>query len=204
MSQEHSITRWLRRLSDDEEHALLRLYQRVAPELAAIARRRLGDRPIRLADESDIVNEAFLDFHRRVKSGAAMWLESRHDFFALLACIIGCRSKNLLHKTRRERIVLNEAGPDAVSEGRQGLAELAADVASPSRSLEVEESLRQCLEILPAEWRTLAAMHLAGASQEEMKRATGLALRTVQRRLDNIRTCWRDAGERMMDAVMTI
>lgn len=66
-----SVSQWIDGLKAGEEAAAAKLWQRYYLRLVGLARKKLGDSPRRVADEEDVVLNAFQSFCQRRKRTAS-------------------------------------------------------------------------------------------------------------------------------------
>src|SRR5262249_3569140 len=113
-------------------------------------------------------------------------LHNRTHLWKLLACFTVRRAFDLVRKEeRRRRLVGDEA-----SLGTEGLEALAGREPPP----EFGAAVADLLECLPSEeLRALALAKMEGCTNAEAGRRLGRSLSTVERKLEVIRTLWRDA-----------
>jgi RNA polymerase sigma-70 factor, ECF subfamily len=106
MSDPGSVTIALADLRASDPHvrndAAQRLWERFAPRLCALVRRRLNARIRVREDEDDIVQSLFLGFFAAQRADGAA-LRGREDFWRLMVRMTLCRVANVVHHHQRAR-----------------------------------------------------------------------------------------------------
>ncbi len=188
MQPEESITEWIARLRAGDPAAAQPLWERYCFQLASLARTRLQGLRSGMADEEDVVLSAFQSFCAALQGGRFPQLSDRDGLWRLLVVL-----------TERKAISLRRAETSAK---RGGSARTPTALAPPLETvidstptpafaaLVAEECVRR-LEQLPDDtFRSLALLKLEGYNNEEIAARLGCALRTVERKLQLIRTRW--------------
>ena len=79
-----SVTQWLRALRSGEDAAATQIWERYFSRLTVIARKYLLTSPRRMADEEDVVINAFQSFFHGVKEDRFHHLADRRDLWQIL------------------------------------------------------------------------------------------------------------------------
>ena len=111
VNSDHSVSNWLTTINashGEAETAWRRLWDRYAPGMTALARERLAHRRKPLADEEDVVIEAFKDLFRGVQGGCFGQLTNRDDLQQILITITHRRAIDAAR--RNEFRAAHEAG----------------------------------------------------------------------------------------------
>src|SRR3989442_8454491 len=87
MSSEGSVTRWVTALKAGDTTAAQPLWDRYSRQLVSLARQRLQSARRRVADEEDVVQNAFHSFFRGVAQGRFPQLNDRDNLWRLLVVI---------------------------------------------------------------------------------------------------------------------
>jgi RNA polymerase sigma-70 factor (ECF subfamily) len=179
--------------------ALGRLLELYRNYLTLLARLEIGRRLRRKVDESDLVQETFLEAHRHfdrfrgtTEAELVNWLRN------ILAGVVA----NMLRRyygTRRRNVRLERDLADDLARSSQALAEgLAAPVSSPSeRAARREQAvlLADALGRLPAAYQEVIVLsHLEGLTFPEVARRMG-------RSLDSVKNLWARALARLRRAL---
>jgi DNA-directed RNA polymerase specialized sigma24 family protein len=194
-----SVTRWIGDLVEnaDPDSAAQKLWERYFDQLVHLARDRLRTISGGPADAEDAALSAFDSFCRGAAAGRFPRLNDRDDLWPLLVTITVRKASD---QARRERRLKRGGGrvrseqelgrPDADGGGvldqvvgREPTPELAAMMA--------EQYLHLLGRLADETLRRIAAWKLEGDSNEEIAARLGCGVRTVERKLGVIRSCWR-------------
>lgn len=202
MSASGSVTRWIHDAKGGCESAATKLFGRYQNRLLRLARVKLSGAHRAVADEDDIVVDAFQSFLRRTRGGSYEQIQDRDGLWRLLATMTVHKALNQIRDERREKRgggrVLGLFGRP--TESRQGehakidetLQQLASKHPSPELHLMMSESLDRLMGLLgDDELRQIAIAKLEGYSNEEIGRSIGRSVPTVERRLRLIRDTWQ-------------
>jgi DNA-directed RNA polymerase specialized sigma24 family protein len=196
MDEASSVTEWLNCLKAGDINASQKLWERYVGRAVRIAHRRLGGRPRRAADEQDIAQEAFASFFRSVEMGRFPRLDDRNDLWQVLLMLTDRKAKEHLRRELADKRgagkVRGESVIDGISSdsgrGGAGLDNM-PDVEPCAESVDdLIRLIETSLSHLPDEgMRQIMLEKLQGYSDMETATRTGLALRTVERKLQIIR-----------------
>jgi DNA-directed RNA polymerase specialized sigma24 family protein len=196
---EGSVTGWIGDLKDGDRAAMEPLWDRYFRRLAALARKRLRDSPRAGAvDEEDVALSALNSLWDRISTGQLPDVRGRDELWRLLV-VIAARKVigHIRHEGRQKRgggRVVNEAvlaaadGSDA-----DALARFVAAEPTPEFVAMVAEETARRLDSLPDPMlRQVAVLRMEGHSNAEVAERLGCVVRTVERKLDVIRSLWGD------------
>jgi RNA polymerase sigma factor (sigma-70 family) len=199
MSSDGSVTGWIRGVKAGDEAALRQLWERYFPRLVRLAGTRLGDLPRRVADEEDVVQAVFTAFWEGAGGGRFDHLHDRDDLWHLLFAITVHKAGDLrayLTAARRGGgAVRGDSAFVAPADGAAGGLEAAAvdPEPTPEAAAQLVEDYRRLLDRLgDDEVRSVALWKMAGHSNEEIAARLGCVPRTVERRLNLIRSIWEE------------
>jgi RNA polymerase sigma factor (sigma-70 family) len=186
-----SVTLWLSQLRLGQGHAAQKLWERYYERLVRLAQKRMSSTPRRFEDEEDVAQSAFATFCASLADGRFPQLSDRQDLWRLLIIITARKATNCV---RREKTL--KRGGHAVQTGQQfpapPLEQIVDDEPSPDFALQAAETVRVLLDCLPSpSLRILAMNKLEGYTNEEIAERLGCSLRTVERRLQDIRERWQ-------------
>jgi DNA-directed RNA polymerase specialized sigma24 family protein len=192
MSSDGSVTLWLERIQHGDAEAAQLLWQRYFQRLAGLARLRL--RPSRGAADSaeDVALSAFASFFRGVERGKFPDLADRDNLWHLLVVLTFRKTSHVL----RSHSSLKRGGA-RVSTGSDGLDQLADSEPSPALAAEFAEECRRLLGTLgDAGLESVALWKLEGYTNAEIAARLGCAPRSVERKLQLIRSIWEEESRR--------
>jgi DNA-directed RNA polymerase specialized sigma24 family protein len=181
--------------------AAQRLWDRFAPRLRALARRRLNPRIRVREDESDIVQSLFRSF-LAAQQGDGDTPGSREQLWRLLVRMTLCKVANAAHHHQRaRRDVRRERRPASWGEPSVDGSDVAIE-AYRFRGLSAEEEaisrieLARMLRLLREELREILVWRLEGYTNAEIGRKICRTERTVELKMRLIREILgRDPGE---------
>jgi DNA-directed RNA polymerase specialized sigma24 family protein len=204
MRPEASVSQWLDRLKAGDPDAAQKLWQRYFRRLVGLARKKLRGAACRAADEEDVALSAFDSFCRGAERGCFPQLHDRQDLWQLLVLLTVRKAFDLKqHERRQKRVprggaVLDEAalpGPADSSVQEAAPEQIEGPEPTPAFAAQVAEQCRRLLERLDSpELRGVALCKMEGYSNEEIAARLGCGLRTVERRLQLIRSIWEQEG----------
>ncbi len=198
MEPDGSVTIWIGQLKAGDDDALARLHRRFWPMLVGLARKKLRSLALRAADEEDVAQQAFWAFYRSLRAGRVPRLDNRHDFFALITHIVGCRAASQIEhelgvQKRGGGRVRGESVLQAMVDGSVvgGIGAAPDPGRTPSEQVILHDCYERFTSALPENLRPIAEMHLAGAANQEIARELECVERTVERKLALIRERWQ-------------
>ena len=198
MSDDGSVTRWLKELtSEDASVAERELFDRYFEKLVEVARQKLQAASRSVEDEEDLALSAIDSFFRRAAGGEFPQLSRRHELWSLLVTIVTRKAVNRLKKDQalkrggaHHKRPLREEGDSS----RQSLPELMASEPAPEVLAELNEELqRRLAQLDDGLLRDVALLRLQGYTNVEIAQRLGIAERTVRRKINRIRREWMDA-----------
>ena len=170
-----------------DQQAANALFERHAERLLALVRTRLSSRLARRFDAEDVVQSAYRSFFIGARDGRYV-LEQSGDLWRLLVVIA-------LHKLHRQ-VEHHQAGKRALDREHNspsigGLtafeAETLAREPSPADAAALADELEQVMQRLNANQRRVLELRLQGYTLEEIAAESCHSLRTVRRRLDQVK-----------------
>lgn len=182
MRSADSITVWARQLGAADpkvrDAAARAIWERYAPRLLALVRRKLTGRVRRREDEDDILQNAYQRF-----------------------CIAVCKAANAAkhHGADCRDVAREEQEPapkDDDSLASRWLLEHAADGEEPDPAavVELHDQIEWLLRLLPADLRQVVLWRLEGRTNQEIAGLLGRTERTVEMKLQRVRHRWERAG----------
>ncbi|HYT90591.1 MAG TPA: ECF-type sigma factor [Gemmataceae bacterium] len=190
MSSAGSVTHWLRQLQAGNHAAAQPLWERYFHQMVQLARQKLRCIRRGVADEEDVALSAFDSFCRGAEASRFPQLADSDSLWPLLVIITARKAIDLIQAERRQK-----RGGGAVPE-ELALDALLGTEPTPEFAAQIAEDYRRLLERLPdAGLRSLAQWKLEGYTNDEIALKLGCVRRSVERKLQLIRTLWQDEGE---------
>jgi RNA polymerase sigma factor (sigma-70 family) len=183
MSSLHSITRLLSRIKRQDTAAVAALFAKCYGRVTVIACGKLAGKPQRGFDADDVANSAFHEFLSRATDGTFKKLENREDVWQVLTLLVADKIRgHLRHERRKKR---GGGKPDVVLED---VAEAVSKLDDPSLEAEIRDAKATFLAKLPSdEHRRVVELLAEGRTHEEIAAALNLSVRTVDRRVEDVR-----------------
>jgi DNA-directed RNA polymerase specialized sigma24 family protein len=175
----------------DVRDAQQEIWERYVRRIVALARQKLGNSPRGCEDEEDVALSALDSFFRGVANNRFPKLRDRDNLWALLATLTARKAIN----QRKRQTALKRGGRECklaldMPDWNQ-LQELIDDEIGPEFIVAIQDECRQLMEALADDrLRQIAAWKLEGWTNAEVARELGVAERTVERKLELIRSIW--------------
>ena len=199
MDRDGSVTRLIQllRSADAAERDLAArlIWRRYFHDLLELARNNLNRRIRRRADEEDVLQSMYKSFCLRQQRGE-FDLAGRDELWKLLVTITLRKAQNTAkaHRRGKRDIAREQTIADQGQAGSAGwlLEELDAAGPSPGEAALLNEALERRLEALgDSELRQIALWRLEGYTNREVADRLDCTERSVERRLERIRSKWR-------------
>ena len=193
MDDTSSVTEWLEEIQHQNDDAAIKLWNRYFQRLAALARNKLSGRPLRVVDESDVINQVFDDLLKGIQQGRFQRLD-RDDLWALLITITDRRCTDEIRRWNRQKRGGGNVRGDSAVGGLSGPAfDCFAIEPTEEFSLESRENLERLISMLPSEsHQQVALLKLRGYTNQEIAAELGVSVPTIERRLRDTRNLWLD------------
>ncbi len=202
VSQDNSVTIWIGGVKAGHGADIQRLWDRYFKRLVRLAGARLPAHCRRAFDEEDIALSAFQSFCDRAGRGQFPQLSDRDDLWRLLATITVRKALDTMrHQTRQKRGGGHVLGESALLGGEDPadpqVAEILSREPTPEEAASFADDYARFLDRLkdPA-LRSVALRRLEGESTPEIARALKVSTKTVERKLQLIRTIWSQDNPR--------
>jgi len=197
MSSEGSVTRWVTALKGGDTAAAQPLWERYHRRLVSLARQKLQSARGRVADEEDVVQNAFHSFFRGVAGGRFPQLEDRSNLWRLLVIITARKALDQIAHERSKR----QGGGTVHGQSRMLLEEsdwddpaiqqVVGDEPTPAFAAQVAEEYERLLDRLDDDTlRQVAVRKMEGHTNDEIAEQLNCSKRTVARKLETIRIIW--------------
>jgi DNA-directed RNA polymerase specialized sigma24 family protein len=197
MSPEGSITRWIAQLElDHSDEAQEELWRRYFHRLIGLARLKLGQTPRAAADEEDVAAAVLQSFFTGVADGKFPRLRDRHDIWPLLAKITSHKALDQQRYLLAEKRGGGRVRGDSIMAGPSGSfnqwpAALLESELGPDHLVAINEQCSRLMTLLPDnQLRQIARRRLEGYTNAEIAKELGVIERTVERRIQLIRSIW--------------
>jgi DNA-directed RNA polymerase specialized sigma24 family protein len=202
---EGSVTRWLGDLKSGGDGAAQRLWERYFDRLVRLARRKLraGARIGAGAaeDEEDAALSAFDSFCRGAAQGRYPRLADRDDLWRLLVVITVCKALDQVQRRRAAKrgasrlVGESDLGDGEEAEVGRALDRFVGTEPSPELAAMVSEEYRRLWSRLEDDsLRLVLDLSLEGYRRAEIATRMGRTVKTVDRKLEVIRTVWLEGS----------
>jgi RNA polymerase sigma factor (sigma-70 family) len=194
MLPEGSVTQQIGKLKTGDHAAAFELWRRYFQRLVDVARRRLQPHPRGLNDEEDVALAAFAAFCRHAEQGGMPEVRDRDDLWRVLVTLTVRSAIDEVRRANRQK-----RGGAARAEGTGGGVQsaegdpdrLASPEPTPEFLAQVAEECQRLISCLDDETlRSIAQWKTEGYTNEEIGARLGVAVRTVERKLQAIREQW--------------
>jgi RNA polymerase sigma factor (sigma-70 family) len=192
-----SVTLWIEQLKQGSDPAAQALWERYYRRLVALARRKLGDVPRRVADEDDVVASAFQSFCRRAQTGQFPLLTDRDELWSLLVVITTRKALNQARYLQRAKRGGGrpEEQPLLGGSSRSELAEFVGQGPTPEFAADFLETFELFMSSLDDEvHRKIVVWKLEGYTNAEIAEQLDCSVSAVERKLRLIRSRLRAQG----------
>jgi DNA-directed RNA polymerase specialized sigma24 family protein len=196
MSSDLSITRLIGMLKQGDRVASQQLWEAYFGRLVGLARARLRNTVLRVADEEDVALSAFDSFVRRAERGQFPRLDDRDDLWQLLYVLTVRKAINLVHhqgrKSRGGGLVQSLQDLEAL-----GAVEILDTEPSPGLAAQMTEECQRLLARLGDDTlRSVALWKMEGYTNIEIAAKLGCVEQTVERKLRAVRQTWSNEVSR--------
>jgi ECF sigma factor len=194
-------------------HAISHVFERHRKALSALARRRLLAHGIPEVEYSgeDVVQSSFRTFLQEIIEGRIAYIADEDGTLKIVQQIIadkvserGARMRSLkrdpsriagfVGKVLRIASVVHGIGDNDRGRLADDVNLLRSGVAADEVDFISQEVVAQLLDMLDAEHRSIAKMRFDGVRITEIAIRLGQSKRTIDRRLEEIRTTWKGSG----------
>jgi DNA-directed RNA polymerase specialized sigma24 family protein len=197
MSSDDDLTTWLSGLKRRDPRAIEVIWREYFDKLMRLIKGRLGNAPLRVADEEDIALSALNSFYDGVQAGRFPQLDDRDNLWRILVTI-ACRKTNAFREKsfaqkrgsgqlRGESVF--EAGQD--SQRAAGIEQVLGREPTPDVAAMIAETFQALLgSLADSTLQSIATRKMEGHTNEEIAVQLGCTTRTVERKLERIRALW--------------
>jgi DNA-directed RNA polymerase specialized sigma24 family protein len=165
--------------------------------MVRVARSKLQGAPAGMADEEDVALSAFKSFCRGTRDGRFTKLQDHEDPWPLLQALTTHKAIDLRRYERRAK----RGGPDKkhaspadreeTPDADTGMSQLIGKEPDPQAAFQAAEECQELLDrFSDAILRAIALWKMEGFTTEEIASKLDCTTRTVERKLQLIRTLW--------------
>ena len=177
--------------------AAQQLWCRFRSKLLEVARQKLGNTPIKFADEEDIAQCVFLSLWRGATTGRFDDIRNRDELWWLLLGITKRKTVDLIRREAAKKRGGGQIRSGTVAGGSGDetdyltLDQLIGEDPTPDFLAMMAEEHHRLLSILRDDrLRSIAVSRLEGFSVSEIAIGLSVSTRSVERKLQMIRTAW--------------
>jgi DNA-directed RNA polymerase specialized sigma24 family protein len=208
MSDDAEIISWIEKLKEgDDDRAAQAIWENYFDKLAAFARQRLSAFPRRAVDEEDVALSALQSFFRGVAEKRFPTLNDRYDLWKVLVTItarkvVAQRRRHFAQKRGGGRVQGESGFSIGLSDSSQGggIDQVLGSEPTPELALSLAEQCGDLLSCLDERQKPIALLKMEGFTNQEIAERLDVALRTVERRLEQIRYLWSSRGDANAEA----
>lgn len=177
------MARW----REGDQQAANDLFQRHAERLLALVRSRLSSRLARRLDAEDVVQSAYRSFFIGARDGRYVLTHSGDLWRLLVAITLHKLHRQVQHHQAGKRALSREDNLQQISGPTAFEVETLARDPSPVEAAALTDEVEQLMRGLDVSQRRMLELRLQGYTLEEIATDTRHSLRTVRRRLDQIK-----------------
>jgi len=198
MSSVGSVTHWITQLKTGDPAAAQKLWESYFLRLVKLARKKLEGTPRRAADEEDVALSVFDSLFRGTEAGRFPQLFDRNNLWQLLAAITAHKALDLARREGRLKRgagrVLDEGalpGAERLQGEEAALEQAFSREPTPELAVQMAEEFQRLLDLLGDDTlRAVALARMEGRTNDEIAAQLGCAPRTIDRKLQVIRSLW--------------
>ena len=211
-SPQGTVTRLIQNLKDGESQAAQRLWELYFRRMVGMAREKLHGMPKRMADEEDVALSAFHSFCQGAEGGRFTQLVDRENLWPLLVSITAHKAVDLIRYHNRQKrggtghaatdssvvdSVAKEDSQSGTDKARSGSAtlefeEIISQEPTPEFAAQIADEFQSLVARLEDDTlQSVALWKLEGFTNDEIAEKLECVPRTVERKLQLIRTLWQ-------------
>jgi DNA-directed RNA polymerase specialized sigma24 family protein len=201
MSEEGSVSVWINLLQAGNMRAAEEIWKRYFHRIVELARKKLRGRVPRTGDEEDIALSAMASFCQGLQEGRFPHLTNRDNLWRLLVVITARKAYRLIRDETRQKRGGGQPevrSPSSDLPPEESVLEHVLDRGiTPEYAAEVTDECRRLLDSLhDPELVSVAVWKMHGYTNAEISQKLGCAPRSVDRKLQCIRTIWEKEAAR--------
>jgi DNA-directed RNA polymerase specialized sigma24 family protein len=200
VDDEGSVSLWIDQLQAGNMRAAEQLWERYFHRIVGLARKKLRGRVPGGEDEEDVALSALASFCHGLQEGRFPNLTDRNSLWRLLVVITARKALRLMRDESRQKRgggvpplpAASSATPDEIV-----LEQILDREMTPEYAAEVTDECRRLLDCLQdADLVSVAVWKMHGYTNAEISQKLGCAPRSVDRKLQCIRTIWEKEAAR--------
>jgi RNA polymerase sigma factor (sigma-70 family) len=193
------VTGLIRKVRTGDDEAAQELWNRYSEQIIEVARRSLKNSSRRVQDEEDVAVIAFKSLLAGMTAGRFPELDHRDQLWKLLMVITTRKAAAAIEKDHRQKRGGGDVRGDSAVTAQQpsssvigGFDRLASKNPAPDIAAVMADQTQQLLASLPDETaQRVAALKIEGFTHQEIADKLDVNIRTVERRLKQIRELWQ-------------
>ena len=187
MPTDGSVSHWISLLRNGDHAAAQPLWDRYFRQLEALARGKLGGKPLAAGDAEDAALSAMDSVFRGIERGRFPQLCDRDNLIRLLVVVTARKVAHLLRDQRCQK----RGGERGAWAGEVVIEDVIGKEPTPEFAAQVAEESDRLLNLLGRDdLRQVALWKLEGYTNDEIAGKLGCAPRSVDRKLGLIRSLW--------------
>ncbi len=201
LAGDDEVTEWIQRVKSGDDDAAQLIWNRYAEQIVDVARRSFGDASRRVSDEEDVAMLALKSLLAGISTGRFSELDNREQLWRLMMVITTRKAAAVIeHNSRQKRggglvrgdsavgFTLESSDPSFVV----GFDKLPSEKPTPDLAALMADETHRLISSLPdATAQQVAVLKMEGHTHEEIADKLGCNVRTVERRLKQIRELWQ-------------
>lgn len=195
MPTSNSFSNLISSLKNGRGEAANELWERYAGRVTDVARKKLFNIPKRVADEEDVTASVFRSVFRGVQAGRLATMDDWDDIWFVLLAIT---HQKVVNHIRRETAGKRggqgrENGTAEGADHQYNVEQLIANEPTPELVVMLDDEHQRLMESLrDDDLRQVATYRFEGYSVEEIALKMNRVIRTIERKLQNIREQWSE------------
>lgn len=192
MESHGSISRCLAGVRNGDERAVQDLWEQYYERMVRLAAGRLRGRPPGIADEEDVALSAFDSFCEASRRGRFPKLADRYGLWRLLLRMTVRKVVDAVRYEDRDK----RGGPAGGNVAPEDVEQVVGTAPTPEFAAAAAEAFENRLASLEPKYREVALLRFEGYSVAEVAERLERPKRTIERRLEYIRTKWTEEETR--------
>ena len=188
-----SVSSILLRAAESDESAVVELWQRYFPKLVSLAHKTFAHVPHRIEDANDVAQNAMVSFWKQISGKGIAASLDRNSLWKLLTTITVRKVRGQFRQESAQKRGGGRIKPFSELSEDDSLQIQALLTAVPSEQFDM--ACEEWLNLLTNDLRQFAILRLFGSTNKEIATDLDCTERKVERKLNRIRSVWREAIE---------